>query len=64
MRMEELEKDQQDMQEKIAQVMEIVISLVRGKGITDDPNLHKRPTSWEDGIDPSIVLNLNDPCEQ
>ena len=62
-KMEELEKDQQDMQEKIAQVTEIVTSLVRGKRITNDLSLQRGPTSWEDGIDPSIMLNSNDLCE-
>ena len=64
MRMEELEKDQQDIQKRIAQVTKIVTSLIKEKGITDDPSLQRGPTSWEDGIDPSIMLNSNDLCEQ
>ena len=63
MRMEELEKDQQDIQKRIAQVTKIVTSLIKEKGITDDPSLQRGPTSWEDGIDPSIMLNSNDLCE-
>ena len=64
MRMEELEKDQQDMQEKLSQVMKMVMSLVREKGITDDPSLQGDPTSVKDGIDTSIVSILSDHYEQ
>ena len=39
-------------------------NLIKGKGITDDPSLEREPISWKDGIDPSIVPNLNDRCEQ
>ena len=59
-RMEELENGQQEMQEKIAQMTRIVTNLTKGKGITDDLG---DPTSWKGGIDPSIVPNLNNPCE-
>ena len=38
-RMEELESGQQEMQEKIAQMMKMVTNLTKGKGITDDPDL-------------------------
>ena len=34
------------------------------KGIIDDPDLQKKPTSWKGGIDPLIVPNLNNPYEQ
>ena len=64
MRMEELESGQQEMREKIAQMMKMVMNLTKGKWITDDSDLQRRPTSWKDGIDPSIVPNPNDPCEQ
>ena len=64
MRMEEIGNGQQDMQEKIVQMTKMVENLTKGKGIIDDPNLQRRPTSWKDGIDPSIVPNPNDPCEQ
>ena len=57
-RMEELESGQQEMQEKIAKMTKME------KGITDDPSLQREPTSWKDDIDPSIVPNLNNPCEQ
>ena len=57
-RMEELESGQQEMQEKIAKMMKM------GKGITDDPDLQRNPTSWKDDIDPSIVPNPNDLCQQ
>ena len=62
--MEELESGQQEMQEKIVQMTKMVTNLIKGKGITDDPSLQKGPTSRKDGIDPSIVPNPNDPCEQ
>ena len=64
MRMEEIESGQQKMQEKIAQMTKMVTSLTKGKGITDDPSLQREPTSWKGGIDPFIVPNLNNPCEQ
>ena len=38
-----------------------MINLTKGKGITDDPG---EPASWKGGIDPFIVSNLNNPCEQ
>ena len=64
MRTEEIGKRQQEMKEKIAQMADMVTSLTKGKGITDDPSLQREPMSWKDGIDPSIVPNLNDRCEQ
>ena len=64
MRMEELESGQQEMQEKIAQMMKMVTSLTKGKEITDGPSLQREPMSWKDGIDPSIVPNLNELCQQ
>ena len=38
-RMEELESGQQDMQEKIAQMMKMVTNLTKRKGINDDPGI-------------------------
>ena len=38
MRMENIEKGQQDIQEKISQVTEMVTSLTKRKGITEDPD--------------------------
>ena len=64
MRMEEIGKGQQKMKEKIAQMADMVTSLTKGKGITNDPGLQRELMSWKDGIDPSIVPNLNDHCEQ
>ena len=64
MRIEEIGKGQQEMKEKIAQMVDMVTSLTKGKGITDDHSLQREPMSWKDGIDPSIVPNLNDHCEQ
>ena len=64
MRVEEIEKGQQEIQEKIAQMTKTVTSLTKEKGITDDPSLQRELMSWKDGIDPSIVPNLNDCCEQ
>ena len=34
------------------------------KGITDDPGLQRKPTSWEGCTNPSIEPNSNDLCEQ
>ena len=42
----------------------LVTNLTKGKGITDDPSLQGWPTLRKDGIDLSIVPNLDDPCEQ
>ena len=60
-RMEELESGQQEIQEKTTQMTKIVINLTKGKGITDDP---KELVSGKGGIDPFIVPNLDNPCEQ
>ena len=57
MRVEEIGKGQQEMQEKIAQMTKTVTSLTKEKGITDDPSLQREPMSWKDGINPSIVPN-------
>ena len=35
-----------------------------GKGINDDPSLQREPMFWKDGIDPPIVSNLSNHCEQ
>ena len=64
MRVEEIEKGQQEIQEKITQMTKTVTSLTKEKGITDDPSLQREPMSWKYGIDPSIVPNLNNCCEQ
>ena len=61
MRMEKVGKGPQEMQEEIAQMTKMG---TKGKGITDDPGLQRNPTSWKDVIDPFIVPNLNNPCEQ
>ena len=63
-RMEELESGQQEMQEKITRMTKMVTNLTKGKMIIDDPGLQREPTSWKGGIDPSIVPNSNDFCEQ
>ena len=62
--MKELESGQQEMQKKIAQMTKMVTSLTKGKGSTDDPDLQRKPTSWKGSIDPFIVPNLNNLCEQ
>ena len=62
--MEELESGQQEMQEKIAQMTKMMTNLTKGKWITNDPSLQRKPTSWKGGTDPFIVPNLNNPCEQ
>ena len=63
-RVEEIEKGQQEMQEKIVQMTKTVTSPIKEKGIINDPGLQREPMSWKDHIDPSIVPNLNDCCEQ
>ena len=62
--MKELESGQQEIQEKIAQMTKMVTNLTKGKGIANDPDLQRKPTSWKDGIDPSIVPDSNDHGEQ
>ena len=64
MRMEKVGNGQQEMQEKIARMTKVVTNLTKGKRIIDDPSLREGPTSWTDGIDPSIEPNSNDLCEQ
>ena len=44
-RMKELEGGQQEMQEKIAQMTKMVTNLTKGKRITDDPGLQRKPIS-------------------
>ena len=62
--MEELESGQQKMQEKITQMTKMVTNLTKRKGITDDPSLQRKPTSWKGGTNPSIEPNSDNPCEQ
>ena len=64
MRIEKIEEGQEEMKEKIAQMANMVTSLTKGKGITDDPSLQRESMSWKDGINPSVVPNLNDLCGQ
>ena len=64
LRMEELKSGQREMQEKIAQMTKMVTNLTKGKGITDDPGLQRKPTSWEGCTNPSIKPNSDDPCKQ
>ena len=61
LRIEQTKKGQQEMQEKTARRTKMVISLTKGKGITDGP---KEPAPQKDGIDPFIVPNLNNHGEQ
>ena len=61
--MEELESGQQEMQEKIAQMTKMVTNLTKGKGITDNPGLQRKPTSWEGCTNLSTEPNLDNPCE-
>ena len=58
-RMEEIESGQYEIQEKTAQMIKMVTNLTKGKGITDDLGLQRKPTSWKDNIDPFIVPSLN-----
>ena len=45
--MEELESGQQEMQEKIAQMMKMVTDLTKRKEIINDLGLQRKPTSWK-----------------
>ena len=63
MRMEEIEKRQQDMQVKVSQVTEMVTSLTKRKGIIEDPGSQDRPASWKNNDGQFVVLNSNNPCE-
>ena len=63
-RMEELESGQQEMQEKIFRATKMVINLTKGKRITDDHSLQKKPTFWKSNIDPFIVPTLDNHSEQ
>ena len=62
--MEEIESGQQEVQENAAQMTKIVTNLTKGKEITDDPGLQRKPTSWKCNIDPFIVPSLNNHVEQ
>ena len=62
--MEELESGQQKVQEKIAQMTKMVMSLTKGKWIIDDSSLQREHVSSKDGVDPFIMPNQNDLCEQ
>ena len=63
-RMEKIEKGQQDMQEKIFQVTEMVTSLTKRKGITKDPSSQDRLASLKNNDSQFAVPNPNDLCEQ
>ena len=52
------------MQEKIFRAMKMTRNLTKGKGITDDPGLQRKPTSWKGDIVSSIEPNSDNPCEQ
>ena len=58
-RMEEIESGQQKIQENTAQMTKMVKNLIKGKRVTDDPDLQRKPTSWKGNIDPFIVPSLN-----
>ena len=62
--MEEFKSGQQKIQEKTAQMTKMVTNLTKGKWITDDPDLQRKPTSWKGNIDPFIVPSLNNHGEQ
>ena len=58
-RMEEIESGQHEIQEKTAQMTNMVTNLTKRKEITDDPSLQRKPTSCKSNIDPFIVPSLN-----
>ena len=45
-------------------MMKMVTNLTKGKWITDDLGLQRKPTSCEGCTNPSIEPNSDDPCEQ
>ena len=61
--MEKIEKRQQDMQEKVSQVTEMVTSLIKRKGITEDPGSQDRLVYWKNNDGQFAVLNPNNLCE-
>ena len=46
-KLEEMEKRQHDIQERLTQMMEMLTSPKREKWIDDDPNLQERPKHWK-----------------
>ena len=62
--MEEIEKGQQDMQEKISQMTKMVMSLTKGKGIIEDPGSQDRLASCKNNDSQFAVPNSNDLREQ
>ena len=62
--MEKIEKGQQDMQEKISQMMKMVTSLTKRKRITEDPSSQDEPVSWKNNDGQFTVLNPNNLCKQ
>ena len=64
MRIKEIEKRQQEIQENFSHVTELVTNLTKGNGITDDFSLQGGPTLKKDGLDLSIMPNPDDHCEQ
>ena len=62
--MEEIEKGQQGMQEKLSQMTKMVTILIKGKEITEDPSLRDRLASWKNNDGQFIVPNPNDLSEQ
>ena len=59
MRMEKIEKGQQDIQEKIFQGTEMVTSLTKRKGITKDPSSQDKPASQKNDDGQFTMLNPN-----
>ena len=50
-KLEEMEKRQHDIQERLTQMMEMLTSPKREKWIDDDPNLQERPKHWKNDND-------------
>ena len=64
MRIEELEKGQQEIQEKISQMMEMVTDLTKEKGVIENPDSQDRIASRKNNNGQFVVPNSNDLCEQ
>ena len=51
------------MQEKVSQMTEMMTSLTKRNGITENPDSQDRHAFWKNNDGQFAVLNLNNPCE-
>ena len=64
MRIEEIEKGQQEMQENIFQMTKMVTNLTKGKWITNNPSLQVGPTLRKDPSGRSEHINVQQKCNR